>query len=81
MPPLLARLATPVALLVLILASAGLARASLDELSSAQSLVSAAPALLGPIGPTGRTGWDCPPERAARASHAREAMLPDDTGN
>jgi hypothetical protein len=50
-------------------------------LSSAQSLVSGSPALLGPIGPTGRTGWDCPPERAARASHAREAMLPDDTGN
>ena len=79
-PPRLIRVAAPVALVVLTLAGAGLARASLHELAAAQSLSAAAPDLLGPIDAGGRTGWDCPPERAARASHVREAQLPDDAG-
>jgi hypothetical protein len=34
------------------------------------------PALLGPITESGRTGWDCAPERAARARQASGAELP-----
>jgi hypothetical protein len=37
---------------------------------------SAAPSLLGPITEYGRTGWDCAPERAARAKNATDAGLP-----
>lgn len=37
---------------------------------------SAAPSLLGPITEFGRTGWDCAPERAARAKNATDAGLP-----
>ncbi len=39
---------------------------------------SAAPGLLGPITERGRTGWDCAPERAARARKAAAAELPQD---
>jgi hypothetical protein len=39
---------------------------------------SAAPALLGPITETGRTGWNCAPERAATARTAAAAGLPHD---
>ena len=39
-------------------------------------VVSAAPALLGPITESGRTGWDCAPERAATARTASGAGLP-----
>ena len=35
--------------------------------------------LLGPITEGGRTGWDCAPERAARAAAARAAELPADS--
>jgi hypothetical protein len=38
--------------------------------------VSAPPALMGPITENGRTGWDCAPERAARARTATAAGLP-----
>ena len=39
---------------------------------------SAPPALLGPITESGRTGWDCAPERAATARTAAAAGLPHD---
>jgi hypothetical protein len=78
--PRWSRVAAPVALVVLILGGAGLAYASLDELSAAQQISAPAPDLLGPIDATGRTGWDCPPERAARAGRPHEALLPDDSG-
>jgi hypothetical protein len=81
MPPRLARFATPVAIAVLILAGASLARASIDELAAAQTFTFSAPSLLGPISALGRSGWDCAPERAARASNPRAAELPDDTSH
>jgi hypothetical protein len=39
-------------------------------------VVSAPPALLGPITERGRTGWDCAPEHAATARTASGAGLP-----
>ncbi|MEA2690038.1 MAG: hypothetical protein QOD51_2645 [Candidatus Eremiobacteraeota bacterium] len=39
---------------------------------------SALPSLLGPITESGRTGWDCAPERAATAKTAAAAGLPHD---
>ncbi len=36
------------------------------------------PDVLGPITESGRTGWDCVPERAATARSARAAGLPND---
>ena len=39
-------------------------------------VVSAPPALLGPITEGGRTGWDCAPEHAATARTATGAGLP-----
>ncbi len=80
MPPRWVKFAAPVALVVLTLAGASLARASLDELAAAQTLAAPAPDLLGPIDAGGRTGWDCAPERAARSARVREAQLPDETG-
>ena len=41
-------------------------------------VTSAPPALLGPITETGRTGWNCAPERAATAKTAAAAGLPHD---
>ena len=41
-------------------------------------VTSAPPALLGPITETGRTGWNCAPERAATARTAAAAGLPHD---
>jgi len=75
----LARFSIPLAIVVLILGGMGLARASLDDLAVAQSLASAPASLLGPIDALGRTGWDCVPEKAARAARVRDAELPDDT--
>jgi hypothetical protein len=80
MVPRLRRLAAPAAFVVLILSGMSLARASLDELAVAGALTSSTPMLLGPINGLGRTGWDCAPEKAARAVNARAAELPDDTG-
>ena len=42
----------------------------------ASLVVSAPPALLGPITESGRTGWDCAPEHAATARTASGAGLP-----
>jgi hypothetical protein len=75
----LARFAVPLITVVLILGGVGLARASLDDLAVAQSLASSPTPLLGPINSLGRTGWDCAPEKAARAARVRAAELPDDT--
>jgi hypothetical protein len=45
---------------------------------AASLLTSAPPPLLGPITESGRTGWNCPPERAAMAHTAAAAGLPRD---
>ncbi len=69
-----------VAALVALAACAGAAAAAdllLDDPAAAVA-PSAAPALLGPITETGRTGWDCAPERAATARTAAAAGLPHD---
>jgi hypothetical protein len=68
-----------VAVVVLIGAGAGLARASVDDVASLRLVPSAVPSLLGPINSLGRVGWDCVPERAARAASAARAELPNDT--
>lgn len=78
MPHILRRLLIPVAVVVLIAGGAGLARASLDQVSLAESMTSSVPALLGPINSLGRSGWDCAPEKAARASTPVRAELPSD---
>ena len=70
------RWAVLVAAVVLVGSAVGLARASVDELASAQLLPSQAPSVLGPISALGRVGWDCAPERAARATRADSAELP-----
>jgi hypothetical protein len=54
------------------------AEATLDDLSRLQVKPSALRDLLGPISETGRVGWDCLPEHAARAATARAAELPTD---
>jgi hypothetical protein len=70
----------PVAVVVLIAGGAGLARASLDQVSVAESMTSSVPALLGPINSLGRSGWDCAPEKAARAATPMRAELLSDQG-
>jgi hypothetical protein len=80
---LVVRLALGIALTLLGLGSAGLARASLvalDGVAGAAYAPSATPGLLGPINETGRTGWDCAPERMAAASQAAHSALPDADG-
>jgi len=78
MARVLKRLLLSLAVVVLIAGGASLARASLDELAVAQSLASSPAPLLGPINSLGRTGWDCAPEKAARAARIAEAELPDE---
>jgi hypothetical protein len=80
MPQSLVRWAILVGVVVLTLAGFGLARASVGELAALRLVPSAAPTLLGPILESGRTGWECAPERAASAVHVRAAELPDDAG-
>lgn len=66
-------------LLLLGAASGGFAFAHADVLAaiSGERLEpSALPDLLGPIDESGRTGWECRPEKAASAVHARDAELP-----
>jgi hypothetical protein len=78
------RVAFGTALALLTVASAGFARASivaLDVLANAQLQPSAIPALLGPINELGRNGWQCVPERAAKATGHRDAELPADDGS
>ena len=76
----LARFAVPLITVVLILGGVGLARASLDDLAVAQSLASSPTPLLGPINSLGRSGWDCAPEKAARAATPMRAELLSDQG-
>jgi hypothetical protein len=54
------------------------AEATLDDLGRVQLKPSGFSDLLGPITETGRVGWDCLPEHAARAPTARAAELPTD---
>lgn len=79
MPRFPVRLAFCLALALLGLAGATLARASiaaLDDLEQAALSDVAEPALLGPVNELGRNGWNCLPERAAAAKRARAAELP-----
>jgi hypothetical protein len=78
MQRVLRRLLIPAAVVVLIGGGVGLARASLDELAMAESMTSSTPALLGPINSLGRNGWNCAPEKMARATRPNDAELPDD---
>jgi hypothetical protein len=73
---ILRRWSVLVAAVVLVGAAAGLARASVDELSQFSLTPSPLPALLGPITALGRSGWDCAPERAAGAALVEHADLP-----
>jgi len=57
-------------------ASAALGAELLDGADAVTT--SSPPALLGPITESGRTGWDCAPERAATARTATAAGLPHD---
>jgi|HubBroStandDraft_6_1064221.scaffolds.fasta_scaffold1134968_2 hypothetical protein len=77
MPKAVGRLATLITVAVLISAGAGLARASVDALDAVHLAPSATPGLLGPINSLGRAGWDCFPERAAKATTAAHAELPN----
>ncbi len=66
--------------LVAALASARFAYAgalSLESMAHSELVPSAVPALLEPIGESGRVGWKCAPERAAAAVHAAAAGLPE----
>ncbi len=68
-----------VAAALALVASAGAAVGAELVLGDPAGLVpSAAPELLGPITESGRTGWECAPERAARARTAAAAELPRD---
>jgi hypothetical protein len=66
--------------LVVLLATAGGlaigAELSIDDLGHSQLAPSSAAPLLAPITEVGRKGWDCMPEKAARAKTARAAELP-----
>ena len=66
--------------LLAVLAAAGgvalSAEATLEELGHAQLQPSGITDLLGPIAESGRVGWDCAPEHAARARTAHAAELP-----
>ncbi|MGD0471680.1 MAG: hypothetical protein ABSB70_00485 [Candidatus Velthaea sp.] len=68
--------------LLAVLAAAGgaalSAEATLDDLARSQLQPSASADLLGPITESGRVGWDCTPEHAARAARAQAAELPAD---
>lgn len=58
-------------------ASAGAAFGAELVLSDPTTLApSEAPSLLGPITESGRTGWNCAPERAARSRDAVAGGLP-----
>ncbi len=74
----LGRWSVLVAAVVLAGTAVGLARASVEELSQSGLVPSGVPAILGPISALGRAGWDCAPERAAAASTADHAELPND---
>lgn len=66
-------------LIAVLLAAAGLAvgaEATLEQIGAGNLLPSEPAAVLGPITESGRTGWDCAPERAARAKKIKAAGLP-----
>ncbi len=66
-----------VAVVLAAAASVGIAFGAEVALGDPQGLLpSEPPALLGPITETGRTGWDCAPERAARSKDAQSGELP-----
>jgi hypothetical protein len=68
-------------LLAVLAAAGGIAvgaEATLDEIARLQVQPSGLADLLGPITESGRVGWDCAPEHAARAVTARAAELPPD---
>jgi hypothetical protein len=68
---------------VLMIVGMGFARAAVSEfrgLASMQLAPSSIPTLLGPIDESGRTGWDCVPEKTAISEHGKDAGLPDDAG-
>jgi hypothetical protein len=68
---------------VLMSVGTGLARAAqvgLDQLAATQLVPSSVPTLLGPIDALGRNGWDCAPEKAAKAFTVKDAELPDNLG-
>ncbi|HYZ17724.1 MAG TPA: hypothetical protein VE591_15040 [Candidatus Acidoferrum sp.] len=66
-----------VAVALALAASAGAAVGAELVLGDPASLVpSELPRLLGPITETGRTGWNCAPERAARSKDATAGGLP-----
>jgi len=74
-------LAFALAVALLALGGVGFAHASvleLDRVIAGGFVPSQTPTLLGPINELGRNGWQCVPERAALAKHAREAELPQD---
>ena len=71
------------ALLALTIASGHFAvagAASLEDMITGALTPSGAPAMLGPITSSGRTGWECKPERAAAAGGWRQAELPAGPG-
>lgn len=73
------RLKLVVAIVAFVVASMGIAAAalsSLDDLAGLGIVPSGLPSLLGPITESGRTGWDCHPEKAATAPHWHDAELP-----
>ena len=79
MPPTFGRRMVIALALLAGLASARFAYAgalSLESLAREQLLPSEAPALLEPIGESGRVGWKCAPERAAATKDASGAGLP-----
>jgi hypothetical protein len=68
-------------LLAVLAAAGGVAagaNVTLTDLGHAQLQPSGFANLLGPITESGRVGWDCVPEHAARAAAAHAAELPPD---
>ena len=66
---------------ILLTAALGLTYAAAQSLETlADSTWSVRLGLLGPIDEVGRNGWDCEPERAAKARAIRDADLPNPSG-
>lgn len=66
-------------LLLVLAAAVGVAagaEVTLEELGRTPLLASPQAPMLGPVTEVGRTGWNCMPEKAARAKTARAAELP-----
>ena len=66
---------------ILLTAALGLTHAAAQSLEAlADPTWSVRLGLLGPIDELGRNGWDCEPERAAKARAIRDADLPSPSG-